>query len=224
LYNFACHPVLQELQNCYSADLFGMVASEMETRLGGKVICLPLNGPSGNVNPGPGGSSSEYNQEAADYDSQEIVQTVAAGIETALERGEAIECNLVRAGVKLVSIPLADPTVVERFPHLRFTRDSPNYALNTQVQVIRLGDVAVVGLPGEPMVSVGQRVKEMAIQVGFRTVIVAALANDFIGYYFLPESFDTGGPETILCAHRDEGTVILDGVEQILSKMRECED
>jgi hypothetical protein len=197
-----------------------MVAGEVQARLGEQVVCVPLNGPAGNIAPGPSADKGESPEGGEEEKGSELVRAVASGIESALAAGEEMACDLVRVGVKLLAIPVSDLEMVESFPHLRLTREPPS--LNTQVQVVRLGDVAVVGMPGEPMASVGQAVRRLATEAGFRCAILASLANDFIGYYFLPESYDMGGKETEFCAGREEGNIILDGVAQILSKMQEC--
>ena len=63
-----------------------------------------------------------------------------------------------------------------------------------EIQIIRLGDVCVVGLQGELFVEYGLYIKGMA---GFKTVIVNELSNGKLpGYLYTPESLVTGGYET----------------------------
>ncbi len=63
-----------------------------------------------------------------------------------------------------------------------------------EIQVIRIGDLCVIGIPGELFVEYGIYLKAMA---GFGMVIVNSLANGVLpGYFYTPESLVTGGYET----------------------------
>ena len=62
-----------------------------------------------------------------------------------------------------------------------------------EVMVIRLGEVLVVGLPGELFVEYGLYIKGMA---RFGMTVVNELAGCLPGYVYTPESLVTGGYET----------------------------
>lgn len=63
-----------------------------------------------------------------------------------------------------------------------------------EIQVIRLGETCVVGVPGEQFVEYGLYVKAMA---GFSMVVYNTLTNGCLpGYMYTPESLVTGGYET----------------------------
>ncbi len=63
-----------------------------------------------------------------------------------------------------------------------------------EIQVIRLGGLCVVGIPGEAFVEYGLYIKAVA---GFGMVIVNELTNGVLpGYLYTPESLVTGGYET----------------------------
>ena len=63
-----------------------------------------------------------------------------------------------------------------------------------EIQVVRLGDACVIGLPGEVFVEYGLYLKAVA---GFDPVIINELANGVLpGYLYTPESLITGGYET----------------------------
>ena len=65
----------------------------------------------------------------------------------------------------------------------------------TYVNAMRIGDVAIVGLPGEIFVEVGLEIKEKS---PFRHTFVVELANDWIGYIPTKRGFEGGGYETWL--------------------------
>jgi len=63
-----------------------------------------------------------------------------------------------------------------------------------EIQIFRIGDTCVVGVPGEQFVEFGLYVKAMA---GFKTVVYNELTNGVLpGYLYTPESLVTGGYET----------------------------
>jgi neutral ceramidase len=63
----------------------------------------------------------------------------------------------------------------------------------TPVQVIRLGDLAVVGWPGEPFCQMGLDLKAAS---PFQNTFVAGMANDYAGYLPTEEHHALGGYET----------------------------
>lgn len=66
-------------------------------------------------------------------------------------------------------------------------------ASTTELQVMRIGDLALVGFPGEVFVELGLAIKAESPFV--RTAFVS-LANDYIGYVPTREAFAQGGYET----------------------------
>ncbi len=224
LYNISTHPLSETWSKAYDADIFGRVSEEMKRRFGSKGIFLPLIGAAGNINPGVHQSLAEkfgihlYVPPAA------LVQDFCNGIESGLKNGTAVTGDALQVVVKLISIPIAEPEFADNFPFLRITANPPNFTLDTQVQVIQIGKIVIVGVPGEPMAAIGQKIKALGEKLGFQKVLVVSMANDFIGYYFTPESFDTGGYETHFCAHRNAGTIILEGVEDVLEKLKNIEE
>ncbi len=66
------------------------------------------------------------------------------------------------------------------------------YAGDAEVMVIRLGDVAIVGLPGEIFCETGLTIKARSPALH---TLVAELSNDAIGYVPVREAFEQGGYE-----------------------------
>ena len=63
----------------------------------------------------------------------------------------------------------------------------------TWLQAIRIGDIAIVGVPGEFFTVLGQEIKRRS---PFRYTYVFELANDYIGYIPDRAAFDLGGYQT----------------------------
>lgn len=63
----------------------------------------------------------------------------------------------------------------------------------TVVQAFRIGDLAIVALPGEPFCQIGMNVKGKS---PFKTTMMVGMANDYAGYIPTAEQFELGGYET----------------------------
>jgi neutral ceramidase len=92
---------------------------------------------------------------------------------------------------------LAPGGQVDGIPEVVFATDQLAMAARVdpyraEVQVLRLGDVAVVGLPGEFFVEFGLEIKRRSPA---RRTLVAGLANGSLGYVPVPEAFAAGGYE-----------------------------
>ena len=68
---------------------------------------------------------------------------------------------------------------------------TPTY--DYEVQVFRIGDIAIVGLPGEPFVEGGLRIK---LNSPTRPTFVAHDVNHYAGYLPIREAYERGGHET----------------------------
>jgi hypothetical protein len=64
--------------------------------------------------------------------------------------------------------------------------------VKTEVQVLRIGEIALAGLPGEVFVEYGLKIKK---ESPFPRTFVIGLANDWIGYVPTARAFQEGGYE-----------------------------
>jgi neutral ceramidase len=64
---------------------------------------------------------------------------------------------------------------------------------STPVQCIRIGEMAIVALPGEPFCETGLAIKARS---PFRTTLLVGMANDYAGYLPTEEQHALGGYET----------------------------
>jgi len=65
----------------------------------------------------------------------------------------------------------------------------------TQIQALRIGDLAMVGIPGETFVEYGLSIKRAS---PFARTMTVELANDYLGYLPTDDGLDQGGYETWL--------------------------
>jgi len=86
-------------------------------------------------------------------------------------------------------------------------------ALPVQVQVIALNQLALVGLPGEIFVEIGQRI---AAASPYATTLPVGYANGSIGYVPTLEEVPHGGYEVLQGRARHQGRFIRDDADRIL--------
>ena len=82
---------------------------------------------------------------------------------------------------------------------------------------VKLGPVALVGIPGEPFTDVGVAIKDTP---GWDLILPCALTNGYLGYFPMQSAFDEGGYEARTSRFR--GGVaerIIQGGKELLSKM-----
>jgi hypothetical protein len=89
----------------------------------------------------------------------------------------------------------------------------------TWMQVILLGDIAFVGVPGELFAELGMEIKRRS---PFRYTYVVGLTNDYIGYLPDDEAFNLGGYQTWATrsyAERGTGELIVNQAIEILDSL-----
>ncbi|MBN1804834.1 MAG: hypothetical protein JW837_06255 [Sedimentisphaerales bacterium] len=194
LVNFGCHPVsiYPYLNNSISADYPAYTAKVVEEMEGG--ICLFTLGPAGNVVP------------------------VQRGVEPREQIGKAIGGEALR---KLQFVGTrSDVTLKSLKKEVRFPikESSPKQGesteakaeyITTEIQVLRLGEVYILGLPGEILAEVGLEIKRKS---GVENLFVISICNDSIGYVCHGRAYDEGGYE---CG---AGTNLAKGAGEIMVK------
>ncbi|MFC2076945.1 neutral/alkaline non-lysosomal ceramidase N-terminal domain-containing protein [candidate division KSB1 bacterium] len=168
LFNFAVHPVCNEDRFYdYSADYPGVARDLIESVVGGQAFFTL--GTHGDINP-------VARREGAKRKTGVGLGAEVVRIWASLEPSDA---GKIAAANRMVKLPLKEPTAV-------------NQHLETEVQVLRLGNNFLVGLPGEILVRIGQTIKEKA---GRPNVFVTDVTNDHISYVPGREEFPIEGYE-----------------------------
>lgn len=216
--NYACHPVCLGYENRHiSADYPGRAVQAIEGQTG--ALALFVTGAAGNVNPAseerslagaerlgsrlaaealqilkdiPVASPHQVTvvRETLDLPLQappsaaELEQMIAdhrQWIRTAQGASHPLKAKWQRA-----TLGWAEATL-EALREGRVAR-----AVQAEVQIISLGDIALVGVPGELFVELGLAIKR---RLAPRRVFVCGYANDDIGYIPVREAYSQGGYE-----------------------------
>ena len=216
--NFACHPVTVQVQPLVSADFPGPAMSFVEQSVPGCTNSLFLQGACGDINPirnttdfadvqryglmlGGEVLKTVMRLSAPDYPVSTpklavITETIFVAARELPPRApaqqayEAATAELAGASTEAerkqwrVRQRMAAETL------LLIERGAAPIA--AEVQVIRLGDSAIVALPGEPFAQLGITIKQRSAA---RHTLVVGYANDWIGYLTTPQAWQEGGYE-----------------------------
>lgn len=177
--NFACHPVsiYPSMSYSISADYPAYAARVVEQMEGG--TCLFVLGAAGDIVPIERGEAPrERLGKALGGEALRKLQFVPTSSDVTL-------AALKRA----ITFPLKESPASGETAEA----DTSSGELSTEIQVLRIGDIYILGLPGEILVEVGLQIKERA---GLGKLLLISLANDSIGYVCHKEAYDEGGYES----------------------------
>ena len=202
--NFGCHSSVALMSSGLSGDYPGEAMYAVEQALGAGGVVLFTMGAAADVDPtlempfwGPRTFAS----------ARRLGRIFAGQLLEQAERVQVTDGVTVAAERVTVDLPVrADWIHLVRAEQARLrqefaavTVDNPvinaaleTGAIRTEVQALRLGDLALVGMPGEVFAETGLQVKASA---GLRNVAVAELTNDCAGYLLTPKIEQEGGYE-----------------------------
>ena len=108
-------------------------------------------------------------------------------------------------------------TVVAEAARMCALADGPeNFTLN--LTGVKIGDVAMVGIPGEPFTDIGVGIKEAE---GWKMIMPCALTNGGMGYFPMMSAYDEGGYEARASRFKaGVAEVIIENGKKLLDEMK----
>jgi neutral ceramidase len=193
--NYACHAVsgssFADWFYSISADYPGETMRVVELLEGG--VCLFTSGTAGDIVPLRRGKKPRY----------EIGRALAG---EAIRRLQFIQTSGVidiAAMTQEITLPIRQNLLPDRI----IDANKNKTHITTEIQVIRLGDIYILGLPGEILVEIGLEIKKKA---GLEKLIISELSNDTIGYVCHSQAYEQGGYEV------ESGTNLAKGAGEII--------
>jgi neutral ceramidase len=242
--NYSLHYVGGAPAGLMSADYFGEFARLMPSRLKGDAnfVAMMSNGTSGDINNIP---FTVTRPPREPFEQIRIVARKAADTAWFAHRKIEKHEGEVRIGMmqREVTLKYRRPTLeqvaeakavlavkdteaIAKLPRLaqNYARNAVNAAeraeeaITVKIQAIRIGDLAVCGIPFETFVEIGLDLKKRS---SFPQTMVIGLANGRHGYLPTPEQHKLGGYETWLGTNQvqEDTSVIL--TENLLEMLRE---
>ena len=205
LVDFGCHPVsiYPSLPTAVSADYPAFVTRVVEQAEGG--ICLFLLGLAGNTVPiQRGAQPREQIGKAIGAEAVRKLQFIATTGDIAL-RGM---CRPVTFPLKKIPPDKADAA------------GAPS--ITTEIQVLRLGDIHILGLPGEVLLEVGREIRSNA---GIEKLLIATVADDAVGYVCHSQAYDEGGyePESGASLAKGAGEIMVQESLALLAEIKRAD-
>jgi hypothetical protein len=218
LVNYTCHPVHVFPKPVVSADWPGALCDSLAESYPG---CIPLliNGACGNINPWPpfdpeykfngdhiamGNALADMTRKVIDtleFSDSGIIDWRVQHVPLQLREPDAAQRE---ADAKLLAEHPTPLWADEERTRIHFdwmfaaSRTSISLfkkrdgVLNYEIQVLRIGDTAFVGLPGEPFVEGQLKLKALS---PIRHTYVAHCTTQYVGYLAIPEAFPHCGHE-----------------------------
>jgi neutral ceramidase len=230
LVNYAVHGTCLGDSNLkFSADVPGSIRREAVKRL--KYPVLFSQGCLGDVAPSPGGErglkvvGGRLGQAIAELAPTAVTRAAGVGLASSWHSfgamrlhpsfGSDLGDQLDDATLKRVVTGVM--TTLKRVnPRLR----EPVLSTRFRFTALRLGDVMLLLVPGEPIVELGAQIEAMARRNGVQTAWVVGLSNGHMGYLTTPAEYDQGGYEAWMTFFgRDTGVVVTGALESALRKL-----
>jgi len=244
--NYSLHYVGGMPAGQVSADYFGEFARLMPSRLRAdeNFVAMMSNGTSGDINNIPFGITRPPREP---FEQIRIVAGKAA--DTAWIARQKIEKHLSDVSLGMVQreitlkyrkptaeqiaeakavIAIKDKEAIEQLPRLAKNyagsvigaAERPEETLTVKIQAIRIGDLAVCGIPFETFVETGLDLKKRS---PFPLTMVVGLANGRHGYLPTPEQHELGGYETWLgtnVVQEDTSVILTKNLLEMLSELK----
>jgi hypothetical protein len=187
--SFAVHGTCLGASNMlFSADVIGADERALEKLLGG--VAIFLNGAEGDVAPTQGGFDGAATLGGYLAESTHKLWPAVATQPWVEIAGSFTDVSMPKASYR-GCLPLQDgKTLCDYIPGLTLPIDQWMQKV-LPFAALRLGDVVLATVPGEPTTTLGQQIKAAGKTRGFRRTYVVGLANDHMSYATTPEEYNT---------------------------------
>jgi len=246
LINFACHPVTVQVQPSVSADYPGAATNLVEQTVSGSRNCMFLQGAGGNINPLLGTTNFDDVERYGMILAGTVMQVVGRlrspripAMEAALGMASEVvylparelperepfekayeEALLAAKNAKTEEERHAASRTAIRNKETLDLIDRGTDPIRTEVQVMRIGDLALVATPGELFAELGLEIKQKSVAPH---TFVVGYANDWIGYIVSPGTFAEGGyeasPGPWTRAGEEGGQIIVKKALELIKKL-----
>ncbi len=227
LFNHSTHCIGTRAGGKRSPGFYGLAAQDIEGELGGTALFVA------------GAFGSTHNLRLG---GDEMARRIASAVRTALGSAGLRDAAVIRSRKKEVVFRVREfddakedaavaaycrkrasgaEYIIEVFRKMRSALAAKRgQEQRTWIQALRIGDVAIVGVPGEFFTKLGLDIKERS---PFPNTLIAGVANDYIGYIPDSEAYDLGGYQVWTGFHsfvaRGTGEMIVDEAVKLLEEL-----
>src|SRR5262245_60293910 len=229
IFNHSTHTIGVRQPGKRSPSFYGLASQELEEEIGGKVCFLEgasgsthnLSLPAGEMVVRIKAAVTEALAKAEDRPVTHLVALKRKFTYKVRQFDETKEDEAVTAYCKKRAAAGADGIIKVFRDQREVLRPLQGQERTTWVQILLIGDVALVGVPAEFFTTLGQDIKRRS---PFRYTYVAELANDWIGYLPDRRSFELGGYQTWTGLHSftspGTGEALVDEAVKMLNEVK----
>lgn len=220
LVNFTAHPTfMSEREMMFSAGWPGALQRTLESLIGSDVTVLYYNGAEGDQSPTPRGDSGDSRwEQAARYGTDLAIESFRQwqSITTARELAFAFHLQTIELPQRCWHPDFMETGGREYGLSESLLRDMlPRLApAQTKSGILRLGELVIMGIPGEMSAELGLQLKSQAAELlGVEHPVIGGLANEWISYILTPEAYRSGRYEASVSFYGESlGPTIVSGV------------
>ena len=181
LFNFPCHPeVLWEHNPNITSDYVGYLRDEVEKQTGAPCIFF-AGALGGMMTP----DVKDHSFPEAEYMGKKLAEEGLALLSKVESQTSNVSIEKKEIKAKLTNILYKLAFGRKLLPDVR---DKQGY-VNSEVNLIKLGDLWLATVPGEMLPKLGLRLKQQMLEAGAKVAGVIGLANDELGYILPTEDF-----------------------------------
>ena len=204
--NFSCHPTsagYEDMSYIISADYPGYTTKVIEQMEGG--ICLFTLGTAGDIVVIDRGENQR----------RQIGTALGAEALRRIQRVPTTDDVSIKVLKKNVTLPLKKKISSDS---ILYSDSTKNY-INTEIQAFSIGDIYILGLPGENLVELGLEIKN---RFRDKNLFIITLSNDIVGYVCHSEAYDEGGYEPTRGTNlaKGAGEIIIQESVNILNQLK----
>lgn len=199
LVNWSAHPTFMDDSDMWiSAGWPGYLQRELEAWIGQGVTVMYYNGAQGDISPTPPSNKVGSNYERAEAYGRQMAMPALDIFNRIKSKSKAVlDYNFIT-----VNLP-------ERKAHPDFMETGgEEYGMSeevvkivlemmcpasTKIGAVRIGDLVIVGAPGELAAGLGLEIKNKLSQAGAKYPVIGGLANEWISYILSAEQYNGKG-------------------------------
>jgi len=200
LVNWTAHPTIMDDDDMWvSAGWPGYLQRELEEWIGNDVIAMYYNGAEGDQSVIAGKGGSHY--ERAEYYGRELAKH-ALKLFNNISTSEKPVFKFTQGKISLPHTK-PHPTFMQTGGE-EYQLDEEKiqgllnqiFPTNTSITSLQLGELVIVGAPGEMIAELGISIKHELKKEGVRYPVIGGLANEWISYILTEDEYHQGGYET----------------------------
>ena len=228
LVNWTAHPTFMSENDMHvSGGWPGYLQRELEQWIGDGATVMYYNGAEGDQSP-IGISGVSHYEKAENYGRALAIKafTIYKNIETKLEIEFVFNYNKVVLPKQRVHSSFMEtggaeynltPEALDAVLHVM----SPT---STSIGAVRIGDLLIVGAPGELAAGLGLHIKNQLIENGIKYPTIGGLANEWISYILSADQYNHGaGYEASVSFYGDKlGKIIIDAMIDVSAPLAEA--